>query len=351
MPEWQLCLQNGRFDHPNRLFHNISETWKNCLQSDSDVKELIPEFYDTSSDSNSFESQLGSFLQNRLELDLGTRQDNVRVNDVILPRWARNDAALFIKKMREALESSYVSERLHKWIDLIFGCKQRGEEAVRADNLFFYLCYEGAVDLESIRKYSERKSLEIQIQEFGQIPTQLFKQAHLQRAKHDLGNNPKLDMDAIVRREEAQSSGGRVDRMPANASKENESVECEAYSEFKINAGNFSNLTVKLEVKLHKDQVNDCIFIETKPKASVRSSEFQLPSVCSVSNDNWLKIYSLEEKSLFRSHNVSDFSLSSVGCIQLSNGQSVSDSENFDENSREDRADQRWVIWSFVLKN
>lgn len=59
MPEWQLCLQNGRFDHPNRLFHNISDTWRNCLQSDSDVKELIPEFYDTSGDSNSFENQLG----------------------------------------------------------------------------------------------------------------------------------------------------------------------------------------------------------------------------------------------------------------------------------------------------
>lgn len=59
MPEWQLCLQNGRFDHPNRLFHNISDTWRNCLQSDSDVKELIPEFYDTSGDSNSLENQLG----------------------------------------------------------------------------------------------------------------------------------------------------------------------------------------------------------------------------------------------------------------------------------------------------
>jgi len=49
MPEWQLCLQSGRFDHANRLFHSVSDTWRNCLQSDSDVKELIPEFYDTSS--------------------------------------------------------------------------------------------------------------------------------------------------------------------------------------------------------------------------------------------------------------------------------------------------------------
>lgn len=37
--------------------------------------------------------------------------------------------------------------------------------------------------MDSIKDYSERKSLEIQIQEFGQIPTQLFKEAHLPKAK------------------------------------------------------------------------------------------------------------------------------------------------------------------------
>lgn len=40
----------------------------------------------------------------------------------------------FIQQLRNALESDYVSQNLHHWIDLIFGYKQRGLEAEKADN-------------------------------------------------------------------------------------------------------------------------------------------------------------------------------------------------------------------------
>ena len=71
------------------------------------------------------------------------------MTDVQLPAWAR-DAPEFLWRHRQALESPHVQRHLHLWIDLIFGCKQRGAAAVAADNLFRHTSYEGAVDLDAI---------------------------------------------------------------------------------------------------------------------------------------------------------------------------------------------------------
>ena len=40
----------------------------------------------------------------------------------------------FIRILRNALESDIVSRQLHRWIDLIFGFQQRGDEALEANN-------------------------------------------------------------------------------------------------------------------------------------------------------------------------------------------------------------------------
>ena len=35
-------------------------------------------------------------------------------------------AERFVRLMREALESEHASAHMHEWIDLVFGCKQKG---------------------------------------------------------------------------------------------------------------------------------------------------------------------------------------------------------------------------------
>uniref|UniRef100_A0A8C1QVT2 Neutral sphingomyelinase (N-SMase) activation associated factor n=1 Tax=Cyprinus carpio TaxID=7962 RepID=A0A8C1QVT2_CYPCA len=188
-PEHMLCLQNGRFDQADRMFNSVGETWKNCLEGGTDFKELIPEFYGSDS----------SFLKNLLGLNLGRRQGGGRVENVELPPWA-SDPDDFLEKMRLALECQYVSEHLHEWIDLIFGFKQRGSEAVAAHNVFHPFTYEGGVDCDSIEDPDQKIAMLTQILEFGQTPRQLFVTPHPQRITprfHNLSATPSLSSSEL----------------------------------------------------------------------------------------------------------------------------------------------------------
>jgi hypothetical protein len=86
--------------------------------------------------------------------DLGIlQQTKERVDDVILPPWATTPED-FIAIHRRALESEYVSANLHKWIDLIFGYKQKGPKAVESLNVFYYCCYEG-IKVKSLKPFEK----------------------------------------------------------------------------------------------------------------------------------------------------------------------------------------------------
>lgn len=63
-------LQGGQFDHADRLFNSVKDTWVSAAgkSNTSDVKELIPEFY-----------YLPEFLENRFNLDLGEKQSGEKV--------------------------------------------------------------------------------------------------------------------------------------------------------------------------------------------------------------------------------------------------------------------------------
>ncbi|EFC43745.1 predicted protein [Naegleria gruberi] len=170
-------LQGGKFDIADRMFHSIKETWESASTdfSLSDVKELIPEFY-----------VLPEFLINKNNVQFGLKQNGNPVNEVELPPWAHGNPEYFVKMMRKALESDYVSEHLHEWVDLIFGFKQKGPEAEKALNVFFYLTYEGSVDIDNISNEIEKRAIISQISNFGNTPQQLFTKPHPKRNTNQL---------------------------------------------------------------------------------------------------------------------------------------------------------------------
>ncbi|XP_044203171.1 lipopolysaccharide-responsive and beige-like anchor protein isoform X3 [Thunnus albacares] len=165
-----LNFQGGKFDHADRTFSSVSRAWRNCQRDTSDVKELIPEFY-----------YLPEMFVNANTYNLGVMEDGTVVSDVELPPWAKTPEE-FVRINRLALESEFVSCQLHQWIDLIFGYKQQGPEATRALNVFYYLTYEGAVNLSSINDPMLREAVESQIRSFGQTPCQLLIEPHPPRS-------------------------------------------------------------------------------------------------------------------------------------------------------------------------
>ena len=120
-PEYMLKLQNGKLDHPDRIYHSVEKDWERC--NNVAVNELIPEFYEDKIE----------FLSNFKNINFGLNSKEEKIDDVKFPKWAENSED-FLKKMRNALESEYVNKNLNLWIDLIFGYKQRGEEAIKSNN-------------------------------------------------------------------------------------------------------------------------------------------------------------------------------------------------------------------------
>lgn len=171
-----IALQGSGFDKADRLFLSVENSWLSASNENlQDVRELIPEFF-----------FLPDFLTNYNRFDLGVTQRDAVVKDVILPPWARGDPKEFIRIHREALESRFVSENLHHWIDLIFGFKQRGRAAVDVMNVFIHLTYEGEVDIDAINDPVMRNATISQINNFGQTPSKIFHRPHPRKLVPDV---------------------------------------------------------------------------------------------------------------------------------------------------------------------
>jgi hypothetical protein len=157
-----VAFQSGRFDHPDRLFDSISDTWSSVCTTGSDYRELIPEFF-----------TFPEFLTNSNGFDLGVRENGRRVADVLLPPWAKSPRE-FVERNRAALESKFVTVNLHRWIDLIFGPSSRLPLSIGANNNFNPYFYESALTPEVRRDPGTLGIIREFAQCFGVVPMQLF---------------------------------------------------------------------------------------------------------------------------------------------------------------------------------
>ena len=158
---YNVSFHSG-FDHSDRLFCSLEESYKSCTEMDDDFRELIPQFFCSP-----------THLININKIPLSARTDGTGVSTVKLPGWAKSPDH-FIWKNRESLECN--SSALNNWIDLIFGYKQKGKDGIEAQNIFKPSSYE---DIANTTDRSSWTKADIdQVINFGQCPHQLFQKSH-----------------------------------------------------------------------------------------------------------------------------------------------------------------------------
>lgn len=148
--------------------------------------------------------------------------------------------------------------------------------------VFYYLCYEGSVDLDDIDDIAKRHALEVQISEFGQIPKQLFQQPHVPRM---IDVPPSIHLN-----ESAQSSSPeeQVRRMSLEES-----------TGLIIN----SNISLEFEYQPHRKEITS-VFYDASSKM-----------IFSTSKDGSLKSYDVENRKQSRSVNLGTMPISA--CVKI----------------------------------
>ena len=193
----RIELQGTSFDDPNRLFNSVDTSFDCSSTQKSDLRELVPELF-----------CCPEILLNNNDFNFGEIKDEKDpsgntmklVQEVLSPKWSKNNPYIFIKKQRELLESYEVSININKWINLIFGNLQKGKEANEIHNLFAEQSYE---EYESTYDEMDKDEKEISCRmlEFGVTPNQIFKSETSQRKtevekyiKNKIFYNTLLDM-------------------------------------------------------------------------------------------------------------------------------------------------------------
>ena len=167
-----LIELNGKidkFDEPDRLVYSVQKTFDSSTSLNTDLRELIPEFY-----------YLPEIFINFNKLNMGKLENGYLVNDIFTP--CENDPYEFVILMRSILENEIISLNIKNWIDLIFGFKNRGKDAENCFNIFTEASYEDKINLNNY----EDKSCILRLAEFGLTPEQIYNKEFPQKIKKDV---------------------------------------------------------------------------------------------------------------------------------------------------------------------
>ena len=174
----RIELQGDSFDDPNRLFNSIENSFYCALTQQSDIRELIPEFF-----------FLPEMFYNLNKLNLGEINnketgEEIRINNILIPKWANNDGYIFINMHRMLLESPEINEKINEWFNIIFGNKQNGKEAKKIRNLFVSQSYENFYEIYEKSEFKEKINY-CRMVEFGVTPHQIFKNEAYKRFNYN----------------------------------------------------------------------------------------------------------------------------------------------------------------------
>ena len=194
-------IQGNEFDAADRLFMNLEKTFTSVISEKSDVREPIPEFfYFPEMFLNINNLEFGKLQKTKKAYRKSTinitqslfninEDEDIKVNNVLLPYWCKNNPYLFITIYREMLEN--ISVRIAPWIDLIFGINANGINAQNHLNLYLRYAYIDVISQEiKDSKNNIDKDSVIKMAELGVNPIQvLFNSAEINCDKNDKNDN------------------------------------------------------------------------------------------------------------------------------------------------------------------
>ena len=309
--EIHLEIQGSKFDAPSRMFNgaeqlsSLTEKYQELIPSIFILPELYIKteyFYDENS----------TFVE--------------PINDFELPIWSKEDPRKFCLILRKMLENDKISQNLNLWIDLIFGYKQKGQNAVKALNIYRNACY--PFEKNEIEKM-EKKEIESYLyekEELGCVGKQLFNKSH---------KDKDVNIDNIKNRKIFFNDSDKLKKLIIQKIKDINSSHYKLFQENKNNKDNNNIIT-------NFNKINDIIFDYNSPlfnntkKTYYQGGISSLPSIMSalreygiknIDNNNINKIkelledknYLLLNNNYYYLNNYNLFLTYSEKCIELIN--------------------------------